>query len=647
MRYRSLFCRLVAVDLWLILSMACAHAGSFLSLKDDSATSGKITLTPAALHVETGATPLDVPLDSILEADFSDQPFHIDYFSSALTPNQLPASWKGQDVGKHPPGKDGSYTYKDGVLTLTGTGFDLQRGGNEDQHYIMGQIWSGGGQLTARLRGMDPNPGGTMAGPMLRIGTPKGTPPPPGMPAPPPGVGETPTDPLAVMTIMGMRGGDGGGLFYGRGNPGDHVSWTGVPADFPTWFRVTWSGASLDYETAKDGRKWSAVGENGIKNTDNIWVGLAVNSGKEDTLGSAMFDQILLKPPAAEPGTLPNGVLFADGTYVFGGIDFMSPNGGQMSHAGKGFPVAFKQVAALIAHPLTVQQRTDNLAALPGLLFKNSDFIASDLDGAQGSGYYQISSIAFGAATYYGDTARAYLVQKVKPVPSKYEVRLHDGSILQAKDMAADGSQLVITDVSGLAIHIDPTEVAQFRAGSAEVQNLINLAWKTSASSGDATPPAAGKPDDKTGPASGATNAAPAATPPPPPADALIPPDANSFSAPPTPASETWEGPGQEQMIVLSAGNKIDFPLGDKFRSLVMRVALSPDSPAGAQANFHILVDGKEAGGTPVLKSGDAPQLVALQFQDPKVITLSVDSTTPGARVLFIDPVAVRDAGTP
>ncbi len=111
------------------------------------------------------------------------------------------------------------------------------------------------------------------------------------------------------------------------------------------------------------------------------------------------------------------------------------------------------------------------------MILKNDDFQESDLEGIRGASF-QVASLTLGPEDYAGDLVRAFVMHDVDPLISEYEVRLRDGSIIQAKRMDIAKGGLAIEEVSGPIISIDPGEIAQVRAGSRRVQNLIGLSWK-------------------------------------------------------------------------------------------------------------------------------------------------------------------------
>ncbi len=95
--------------------------------------------------------------------------------------------------------------------------------------------------------------------------------------------------------------------------------------------------------------------------------------------------------------------------------------------------------------------------------------------------------------------------------------------------------------------------------------------------------------------------------------------------------------------MAVRAGTSVDFPLGAKFRSLALKIALSSDAAADAKATVRIMADGVEVARTHPLKAGDQPHFFQVALQNPKTVTLVADSAVAGTKVLYIDPVAIRN----
>jgi hypothetical protein len=205
---------------------------------------------------------------------------------------------------------------------------------------------------------------------------------------------------------------------------------------------------------------------------------------------------------------------------------------------------------------------------------------------------------------------------QIKPAP--YEVRLRDGSILNATAVAGSAGGVTITDASGLDILVGMDEIAQIRAGTSAVQNLAQLDWKATGPNGAAPPPT---------PAPAAANGAAGANPAPEPVPPLV---------------DSWLGKDQQQILELGTDTAIDFPLPGKFRAFGVQIALSSDSPPNATAIIHILTDGHELAKSPPFRAGDPPRFLELSLPNATHLTLQAESMFPGTKVLYLDPVAVR-----
>lgn len=581
------------------------QAGSVFLLGTGNEADGALTLTATGIHVD-GSAASDINLGDILEADFGETPFQVNYFSSAENPRQFPPDWKGADIGH--PTLPGSNSYTDGTLTLAGSGVDLQRKENEDQYYVFGRPWTGDGQLTGRLKEVDasaaPNLSRTQVGPMLRQNL----------------------DPLSMISGMGV-GKQGGGLFLSRYSSTNHAGWTGFSSDPPPiWVRLVRSADSIDFLTSGDGLKWEIIRQSNLKLPPDAWLGFYQTTFSDKASGKSLLDQVTIAPGPAEPETVPPGVLLRSGSFLAGTYHAFDGKTGRVDRNGKSTSLTLDQVAAVVMHPVTLRQIAD-VAGQTGLLMKNGDFLAADIQRIDGD-YIIVNSLQLGILSYYGESGRAAVLQAVQSQPSDYEVRLKDGSILRAKTLATGSNQLDIGEVSGMAISVPADEVAQVRAGLTHVQPLISLPWKAN------TPPAPAvtKTPPPAAAASGAT-AAPQAVPAPAPAPTVTPDT----------GVQCWNGPNREQILAATAGTSMEFPLSGKFRALALRVAVASNAAPNAQAVVRIVADGREIARTPPFKAGDQPRFLEVTLQSPKTLTITADSIVAGTKVLFIDPVAIRE----
>jgi hypothetical protein len=590
--------------LGLVLFASLLRAGSVTSLSNKATQTGKLTLSTTAVHVD-GPAAADVDLPDILEADFTDLPFDVNFFSTTASGvTRLPASWQALQVG--PATSAGTASFADGTITMSGDGSDAKT--KIDSYFFIGQPWTGSGQWTARITQGDSQNPLTEIGLMLRNGLDAGS-------------GQLH---LGVAAQKGRKV-DGPQVFFqadngvqGKGTSRAHSK--PVSVQFPVWIRLTRCGNNIDASLSTDGKQWDVVSQYTAKNWDTTSIGLFVDSHVAGTVAKAVIDNVTFTPVPGLSQILPAGVLLRSGSFLAGTLEHLdlTPMARQAKTNFRGsekpFPVPADKIAVAVLLPTQRSQITD-ANSQPSLIMRNGDFLQGTPVSIGGNAV-RMNSDLLGNVTYTPVETRACILASMAPLPAAYEIRLKDGSLIRANDLGMNNGQIVINEVSGIPITVDQEEIAQFRAGPTQAESLIDLPWK-------ATPPATAP---LSVPAPPATNAAPAP----------------NVPAPETPTVLCWEGNNQEQILAAPAGTSVDFPLTGKSRELAMRIAVSPDSPPNSTAVIRILADGREIGRTPALKQGEQPRFLQITIQSPKDISFAADSPNTGTQVLFIDPVVLR-----
>jgi hypothetical protein len=79
---------------------------------------------------------------------------------------------------------------------------------------------------------------------------------------------------------------------------GSTSSVSSLGANLPYWVKVTRSGSSFSSYTSSDGVNWTQLGTSQtISMAQNVYVGLAVNSGGSSAPATATFDNVSLTSP--------------------------------------------------------------------------------------------------------------------------------------------------------------------------------------------------------------------------------------------------------------------------------------------------------------------------------------------------------------
>ena len=585
------------------------RGGSVLPLADTPEVTGKLTLGATSIHVE-GSSTSDINLSDILEADFSDTPFLLNfYYGSTDKGGQLPPNWQGQDIGT--VGAAGSVADDTGTFSVSGSGNSEKpgRGRTGDSGYFVGRQWTGNGEWTSRVDKVHEGVWETGAGIMFR---------------------DT-LDPTSMMFSVGAGTAGNGGYAF-RAEAGRPLQGTAIPMDLPLWMRLTRYANSVFASISTDGKDWDLIGGNNFKDLSATpWIGLYVDSRRDKALGKAIFDQISFTPSPSSAQILPPGVLLQSGSFLAGTFEHLATDPtnpdleGIFRRNGTMIKIPRSKIAAVIMLPTTRSQLAD-MTSHVGLLMKNGDVMDGDFDSINGSSVL-INSVLLGITTYDRAQVRGCFLHPVKVLPATYQFRLHDGSIVDGTSLIVNNADLAIQESSGINVDIADGEMAQLRAGPSVVQSLAELDWKATTPTivPSATPPA---PAAAPATNSTAANAAPVA---------------NPVPGEPLPAVQSWAGPNQEQVMEAGMGTTIEFPLPGKFRAMGVRIALSPDSPPNSQITIRVLADGREVGRTPPFKAGDPPRFMEITLQDPRTVTLEANSIFSGTKVLFIDPIAIRD----
>jgi hypothetical protein len=601
-------CRIIAVCAILFLSSFCLlRAGEIMMIGNSATEDGKVTFSdPNTLSIDSGgSSPDKINLSDVLEADFSNTEFHLDYFCSIGSQSTaLPSNWQMKDIA--PVDIPGSFTYANGELTLKGLGCDLA--GEDDLFFFTGQQWHGNGQWTLHMKEFDPVATASEIGLMLR-------------------------DSLKVGSIMTSFGemASGTGWKVGRGQVGVHSGWEDFSDNNPGWLRMTRINQSLDMEVSPDGQTWESIGEQDINLSRDAWIGIFFNSRQDKVIGKATVDQITFQPVSPLPENFPPGALLKDGSFLAGYFNWLNPKQGSFNRGGQEVFIAPDKIAVVVFHPMTLQQLS-SVGDQAGLLMKNGDFLDATLTSLQGT-YVQMDSIALGPVDYFSDSIRACIFQKDNSEPFAYEVRLTDGSILRAKSFETNSAKITIHTTAGIDVPIAESEIAQIRAGLSRAQPLITLAWK--AASLASTAPAPQSKDQNT-PATASTNAAPAR-------------GAVAASTPPSKATPngsahvlTWAGSDQEQIMAAPVGTTVSFPMSGKFGAAAMRVVVGPGTAPGTKVSVQLTADGQKIPGDLVFTAGDKPRFMKISLGKSQVFSLTADSSDANAKILLIDPVALK-----
>ena len=187
------------------------------------------------------------------------------------TPSSLPTGWLNQDVGS--VGVAGSASYAGGIFTVRGAGQQIWN--TADGLHLAYQSLAGDGTIVARVGSLTGGASSQSAGVMIR---------------------ETLTANSKHAYVAFSQSQI---YFTNRATTGDTTSAQSLTGKtLPYWVKLTRSGSTFTAAASPDGVNWVQVGTpRTITMTGTVYVGLAVSSGQNSALATAIFDNVSISMP--------------------------------------------------------------------------------------------------------------------------------------------------------------------------------------------------------------------------------------------------------------------------------------------------------------------------------------------------------------
>ena len=244
-----------------------SQASSHVLLNDVPVTVNSWSQNSITITIPTGATsgPLVVSVGVGMNNSNAVQ--------FTVTPNPLPSGWLDQDVGT--VAVQGSASYSNGTFTVNGAGLGVGGtgsgyGGQQDSFHFVYEPLAGNGTIIARIV---TNPGTDgQAGIMIREGLDTG----------------------ALNAFLANFPQDTSALVFERPSTGSgETSANGAGFTLPYWVKLIRNGASFSSYTSSDGTTWTQLGSAlSIPMGQNVYIGLGVSGGLDNTLSTATFDNV-------------------------------------------------------------------------------------------------------------------------------------------------------------------------------------------------------------------------------------------------------------------------------------------------------------------------------------------------------------------
>ena len=243
--------------------------GGYYVYRNGNTTTPIATVTSGTSFTDTGLAASTTYSYQVAAFDKSTPPT-VSAPSSAIsvtTQSAVASSWSNGDIGA--VGVAGSFTLSGSTFTVNGSGTDIYN--NADSFQFVYQAFTGDGSITARVFSQTNTNGWAKAGVMFRETLTAGS-----------------TNAFVPVTS------GSGVVFQARPTTGGASTTItyGPQVKAPYWVRLVRAGNTFSAYASPDGTNWTSLGQTTISMASQVYVGLAVTSHNNTTLGTAVFDNL-------------------------------------------------------------------------------------------------------------------------------------------------------------------------------------------------------------------------------------------------------------------------------------------------------------------------------------------------------------------
>jgi hypothetical protein len=540
-----------------------ADAGVVKTL-DGKTLEGQILLEDKGqLAVRTrGGGVLRMELGNVLSAHFRAE--------ETAAGTSTPGRWIGRDLGAATV--PGSVRFVGDTVTIRASGGDMS--GASDAGYFVHQPMEGDGQIVANITAVQQTERRAAAGVIIRA------------------------SPENTATYGMMLAYAGGGIrFQCRPKVGMSARTDESPgAGTPCWVKLVRKGDTLLGYSSPDGESWELVRSERVNLPATVQIGLAVSARNNAAVCTATFERVAVTAMSPKPeskasaGGAPRGVLLRQGSLVAGQAN--SANDSVLRIArDREFAIPLAEVARIYFSPVKPEMLQKLKGGRKGVLLTTGDFFEGDVLGIEGASV-RLSSVLFGLKRFETWRVAAVLLNDGSKAPTRYEIKLTDGSELLADQVTIDKSVLAVEGRSFGTLKFGAEQIVEIRIGAARYKSLSEL--KPVAVESDAGGGAAVSEDRFM-------------------VDGVIG------------GRMSLGGQACARGLGLAAGTSVTFGLDGNYSLLVFRAGV-PDGvlPAGS-VKFVVRGDGKELYRSPDRTAMDEPIAVTLVVGGVKSLVLRVE----------------------
>lgn len=350
--------------------------------------------------------------------------------------------WFSQDIASSaPPGRS---RVQGSTMSITGGGVGI------DQFHMTHQVIRGDVTIRAKAASVGRSDPQASAGLVFRAST----------------------EPNAACVYVAFTA-DGNGVVYAKPASGG-ASTTTFAGKAPGWLKLSREGDAIAAMSSDDGKTWTAIWNGSLAMPAQMLVGVFAHSNNRNMLSTGSFDNVTVETrDLSEDGF--KGVILREGSKI--ACDILSAND-STTHVKRpldpDLPIPMSEISRIVWRGVNGKQSSSIPQGKTGVLLTGGDFFEGTLAGLTDS-KARISSVIFGLREFEASKIQALCLSAPKNAPTRYIIKLSDGSTLLTDKISIDKSNLA-AEIGGVGlVRFGRDKLTEIRAGESRYQSLADV----------------------------------------------------------------------------------------------------------------------------------------------------------------------------
>jgi hypothetical protein len=387
--------------------------------RDGRSLHGQIRLSTNGVTVinSSNATMTTVAATNLIELSFDPASTPVPDPLDPRTFSKIPV-WQYESVGNTT--SRGAFEQTANLFRIRSNGANIA--GRADAFQFVFRACTGNCEIVARVVSMDAL-GEAKAGLMIRESLAPGSP----------------------NVFVGLYGPHGGVLQH-RNAPGEETALEAKPTMFvPHWVRLKRIGNEFIASSSASGRHWLRSRSIAIPMGEVVFIGMAVATGGQQTLVSALFDNIRQDASIPHTSFIPE-LRLQSGSVVVGPI--LSGDSERFQVDSFPFSAPASGVTHIFFRWVPLRYASQVAFGRPGVLLATGEFIEGEFSGLQRD-VLTMSSVLYGIKSFDADADVVAVILRRSYEPSqRYTIVTLNGTTLHPQDLQFGDYEIAISENS-------------------------------------------------------------------------------------------------------------------------------------------------------------------------------------------------------